>query len=323
MAERAYTTANGYRYGFNGMEKDNEVKGQGNSYDYGARIYDPRIAKWFSIDKLSSKFADESNYCFVSNTPIAFKDADGNILTPTFKSPEAKEAFVKLVNDHLGGQFAVKLIPLKGQADVFTVSIVATKGGGKTDNLNKFDKAFYTEVTKVTKDTKVNVKIDVDYKIGAMVGNANAPEIDVYDMLQAESTNAGKDPSEYTQTSGGLFVHEIIEQYVLQSRGITAKKSGEGEVYLNYHDQKNSKGQVIKKGAHTYGKEAEDRVNGVKQIGNGTDGANEKGERYNAFQLENGNEFRIYQSDGGKGNTKTETIKGKTATLQSEQKPKK
>jgi hypothetical protein len=33
-----------YRYGFNGMEKDDEVKnGKGNSYDFGARMYDSRL----------------------------------------------------------------------------------------------------------------------------------------------------------------------------------------------------------------------------------------------------------------------------------------
>jgi hypothetical protein len=34
---------NPYRYGFNGKEKDNEVSGNGNSQDYGLRIYDPRL----------------------------------------------------------------------------------------------------------------------------------------------------------------------------------------------------------------------------------------------------------------------------------------
>ncbi|MDR5591664.1 hypothetical protein [Christiangramia sp. SM2212] len=29
-----------YRYGFNGEEKDDEIKGQGNHYNYGFRIYD-------------------------------------------------------------------------------------------------------------------------------------------------------------------------------------------------------------------------------------------------------------------------------------------
>ncbi|MGM0613621.1 MAG: hypothetical protein ACQESM_08945, partial [Bacteroidota bacterium] len=32
---------NRYRFGFNGMEKDDEVKGGGNSYDFGARLYSP------------------------------------------------------------------------------------------------------------------------------------------------------------------------------------------------------------------------------------------------------------------------------------------
>ena len=34
-----------YRYGFNGMEKDDKVKGEGNSYDFGARMYDSRIGR--------------------------------------------------------------------------------------------------------------------------------------------------------------------------------------------------------------------------------------------------------------------------------------
>ena len=43
----------GYRYGFNGMEMDNEVKGTGNHIDFGARGYDSRIGRWLSVDPLS------------------------------------------------------------------------------------------------------------------------------------------------------------------------------------------------------------------------------------------------------------------------------
>ncbi len=38
----AKSCAGYYRYGFNGMEKDDEISGSGNSYDFGARTYDPR-----------------------------------------------------------------------------------------------------------------------------------------------------------------------------------------------------------------------------------------------------------------------------------------
>lgn len=40
-----------YRYGYHGKEMDNEQKGQGTSYDYGARMYDPRVGRWMSRDR--------------------------------------------------------------------------------------------------------------------------------------------------------------------------------------------------------------------------------------------------------------------------------
>ena len=67
-----------YRQGFNGMEKDNEIKGTGNSLDFGARIYDPRLGRWMSLDPYSYKYPYESNYVFVGNNPIKFIDPDGN-----------------------------------------------------------------------------------------------------------------------------------------------------------------------------------------------------------------------------------------------------
>jgi hypothetical protein len=42
MPGRKFSGGN-YRYGFNGKENDNEVKGEGNQQDYGMRIYDPPV----------------------------------------------------------------------------------------------------------------------------------------------------------------------------------------------------------------------------------------------------------------------------------------
>jgi hypothetical protein len=41
LKEREFTSEK-YRYGFNGQEKDDEVKGSGNSYNYTYRMHDPR-----------------------------------------------------------------------------------------------------------------------------------------------------------------------------------------------------------------------------------------------------------------------------------------
>ena len=66
-----------YRFGFNGKENDNEVKGTGNSVDFGARIYDSRLGRWLSVDPLQVKYPDKSPYNFCSNNPIIFVDPDG------------------------------------------------------------------------------------------------------------------------------------------------------------------------------------------------------------------------------------------------------
>ncbi|HLP29565.1 MAG TPA: RHS repeat-associated core domain-containing protein, partial [Candidatus Didemnitutus sp.] len=76
MESRSQATA-GYRYGFNGKENDNDVKGTGNQQDYGARIYDPRVARFFSIDPLASNFPDWSPYVYANDNPIALIDENG------------------------------------------------------------------------------------------------------------------------------------------------------------------------------------------------------------------------------------------------------
>ncbi|MBV8255407.1 MAG: AHH domain-containing protein [Chitinophaga sp.] len=70
-------TTGGYRYGFNGKENDNEVKGEGDQQDYGMRIYDPRIGKFLSVDPLTRQYPHYTPYSFAGNKPIAFIDANG------------------------------------------------------------------------------------------------------------------------------------------------------------------------------------------------------------------------------------------------------
>lgn len=78
MPGRSFVGANGYRYGFNGKESDFEIKNSaGSSYDFGARIYDPRLGRFLSVDPLASKFASMTPYNFTLNNPILLIDEDG------------------------------------------------------------------------------------------------------------------------------------------------------------------------------------------------------------------------------------------------------
>jgi RHS repeat-associated protein len=79
MPGRGYTAPNqtAYRYGFNGKENDNDVKGTGNQQDYGMRIYDPRLGRFLSVDPLTSSYPMLTPYQFASNRPIDGIDLDG------------------------------------------------------------------------------------------------------------------------------------------------------------------------------------------------------------------------------------------------------
>ena len=70
-------SAGKYRYGFNGKENDNEVKGEGNQQDYGMRIYDPRLGRFLSVDPITAKYPNLTPYQFASNTLIQAIDLDG------------------------------------------------------------------------------------------------------------------------------------------------------------------------------------------------------------------------------------------------------
>jgi len=74
MPGRKYEPLTPYRYGFNGKEMDKENPVQ---YDYGFRIYDPRLARFKSLDPLQKKYPALTPYQFGSNRPMDGIDVDG------------------------------------------------------------------------------------------------------------------------------------------------------------------------------------------------------------------------------------------------------
>jgi RHS repeat-associated protein len=74
MPGRKFTLGE-YRYGFNGKEKDKDM--DGNSYDYGFRIYNPALGRFLSYDPLHNEYHDLSPYHFAGDNPIRNLDVDG------------------------------------------------------------------------------------------------------------------------------------------------------------------------------------------------------------------------------------------------------
>mgnify|MGYP000681116197 CR=1 FL=1 len=127
MPGRNYSSAD-YRYGFGGHEKDDEIKSSGNSYDFGARMYDPRIGKWFSTDPFEKSYVPISPYAFALNNPIKLIDEDGNVVTDENGNPVTISAPVEQED----GTYASTFIFTEGTS--MDVADNFTNNGGRVIN---------------------------------------------------------------------------------------------------------------------------------------------------------------------------------------------
>jgi len=75
MVARSYNSSQQYRYGFNGMEHEDDAGSF--DYDFGARMYDSRIARWLSLEPLLPLLPGASPYIYCVNNPIFYIEPDG------------------------------------------------------------------------------------------------------------------------------------------------------------------------------------------------------------------------------------------------------
>lgn len=85
-----------YRYGFNGFEKDDEIKGNGNHISWGDYGYDPRTGRRWNVDPFFAKYPWQSPYSAMGNNPILHKELDGRDYA-VYVNHETKTVIVKAV----------------------------------------------------------------------------------------------------------------------------------------------------------------------------------------------------------------------------------
>lgn len=70
-------SSDSYRYAFQGQEKDDEIKGKGNSLNYTFRMHDPRIGRFFATDPIEAKYSWNSPYAFSENNVMDGIELEG------------------------------------------------------------------------------------------------------------------------------------------------------------------------------------------------------------------------------------------------------
>ena len=116
-----------------------EIKGAGNSYDFGARMYDPRVARWLSRDPLEGKYPHLNPYHFVNNSPIAFKDPDGKSGILTIDEESGKATITAHIVFYTGDKSVVSKVNTSNIANYLQSELNGARGkitiGEKTYDL--------------------------------------------------------------------------------------------------------------------------------------------------------------------------------------------
>ena len=193
-------SAEGYQFGFNGMELDDEVKGFGNHVDFGARIYDPRIVRWPSVDKLANKHPFFSPYIFAANSPLKIIDIDGNELQVITPDATDKALFETIINVAFAGQVEIEV----GENGLVSMNIITTA-------LTKEDQALFDALNETITDPQIfSVYLVPDVQREEVgLGEFRAADekynaIDLDDLEIYDGTPLSKE---------GNVIHEVYETY--------------------------------------------------------------------------------------------------------------
>lgn len=198
MPGRTYQapSTEGHRFGFNGQEGDDELKGDGNSWNYKYRMYDSRLCRFSATDPLESDYPYYTPYSFAANQPIHALELEG-LESSDDKNPTKTEA--EVYND-ITLEFLDFLDPLLEFLDDHWIdedktSVDIPIGSGESDNAGKLEAKAYVQLSQTQKTTYIMSEVNdnpgqfVDPATGIVSGTSNTEVInDVTINFSVESS---------------------------------------------------------------------------------------------------------------------------------------
>ncbi len=221
----------GYRYGFNGKEKDPEgMGGGGNTYDYGFRIYNQSLAKFLSTDPLVKSYPTYSPYHFAANSPIKFIDLDGMEM---YVTGTAADRFINLLAARTGLTLTKDA---NGLLTYATTKVTDGKGGEKeVPQINVESSSFVSEklrnelikivdkegrrpVTVIAK-TQKEIKAELG-KDNVLIDSFHDPNAKEYNWVDVDDLDfLGADGGDLEVVQAALIGHVIRERGALNPSG--------------------------------------------------------------------------------------------------------
>ena len=201
--------------------------------DYGARMYDPVIARWMSVDPLAEKYYPMGGYGDCAGSPICLVDLDGRMAIYSddveLSGPERNEAFIQL-------QSSVQGELLLSMDSDGKVSYTQVKEGKLSRNARQLINAIddnaitvHINAANTTQTPSGNLFIG-----GAFLGNTVTENTIVAE--QSVNPNVLGKISEAHDKPGADMLHEVTEAYqgalISQKKGVSSPASNQRARYI-------------------------------------------------------------------------------------------
>ena len=267
LTHKGYNTAiNGthHKYMFGGKEFDESFQTL-NTYDFGARNYDPALGRWMNVDPLAEKYPSISPYAYVANNPIMFIDPDGReiVIPKSLKGSERRQIMRnlgKLTNDKLGynkstGQVTVgkqrignktsgtTLVTNLISSSKTTTIVVGAEGSGNSAKADSRTSTGIVDWTNAKNGTGDNATVSFDPtanpdiptgdpKTGNVSGAKRPNQIGLgHELIHADHINNGD--VDFTQTThtyndaNGTPTTQTVINEELRTVGLQGVKAGD------------------------------------------------------------------------------------------------